>query len=459
MYFYYRFISPKPESDQKARKGSLGRKRNSEVEKSVENAHFTSGTEERIRAGTSIAGIENMECQMSIGAGSSKPEDPSTSEQSLERIEDMASLRLSSDTESQFSNENVKLPVCLDSARTKHGTIRDSDPAGKKRNIAKVPPRRFSRRILGSNVLASRLNENDLVENNESSLNSDGVTGSSENSRQAVDNISPSAKEHMKLSHEPGLRDGISSPGKKHRRKRKSNETEESVDGSVLTITKDMDKVIKGNSSCETQMCTQERRNSMLASQFSHGSCSQSQRHKLLRIDAVEPSQDLVVPVTPDGSKRKSAGAYAQLMVVGSRTQRKAVKDLKDLSGSLPLPRSCPLKHSSGSRSGSSTGEDTEPSRKIGNGDSASHRKPKVTRTQQLRKSLRRSIRGSQSEAFSSGEDSVLEEATITPIPRPRRSTDEFRLEGGLLQKGKKKMKNSQRRNSICICLTSFHSK
>lgn len=398
---------------------------------------------------------------MSIGAGSSRTEDPSTLEQSLERVESMASLRLSSDAESQFSNENVELPIRLDSALTNHGTSKDSDPADKKLNNAKVAPRRFSRRILATNLLASRLNENDLVENNESLSNSDGVTGLSENSRQVVDNSSSSAKENMELSHESGLRDVISSPGKKRRRKGKLNEFENSVDASNVIETKNMDKVIKGNLSCETQMCTQERRNSMPASQLSQGSCSQSQRHKLLRFDAMEPSQDLVVPVTPDNSKRKSAGAYAQLMVVGSRTQRKAVKDLKDISGSIPLPRSCPLKHSSRSRSGSSTAEDTEPSKKTKDENSASestHRKPKGTRTQQLRKSLRRSIRGSQSEAFSSGDDNVFEEATFTPLPRPRRSTDEFRFEGDLIPKGKKK-KKSRRKSSICICLTSFHSK
>ncbi|KAK4312922.1 hypothetical protein Pmani_015693 [Petrolisthes manimaculis] len=193
---------------------------------------------------------------------------------------------------------------------------------------------------------------------------------------------------------------------------------------------------------------------------LSQGSCSQSRRHKLHSLDDVEPSQDLVVPVTPDNSGRKNAGAYAELMLVRSRTQCKAVKNQKDISVSLPLPRNCPLRQNLKKQPGSSTTEKKKPSTKSGNEESDSectYRQPKDKQTLQLRKSLRRSIRGSQSEAYSSGDESAFGEATIKPLPRPRRSTDEFKFQGGLKPKGKKK--NLQSKNAICICLTSFHSK
>ncbi|XP_047482109.1 microcephalin-like [Penaeus chinensis] len=151
---------------------------------------------------------------------------------------------------------------------------------------------------------------------------------------------------------------------------------------------------------------------------------SQLRGHRLFNMDPVAPSQDLIVPSTPEDPKKFLRRPYTDLVIRGSRTQRTALKSQKGGSlSSMPLPRN--------------------PCGRRASGSSQVKQGTRGATTAPVRRSLRLSAAPFKTEThgdevFMDSEEEFLGQSRIPLLPRPRRSTEEFQHTGRLKPKGKR---------------------
>ncbi|XP_042235495.1 microcephalin-like isoform X2 [Homarus americanus] len=211
----------------------------------------------------------------------------------------------------------------------------------------------------------------------------------------------------------------------------------------------------------EKERLSPESKTHMLDSQFllSQGSqstsclsSSQVRRRKLLCMDTIVASQELIVPVTPEAHTRKE-GIYTKLKIKGSTTQRAAMKKQKDHS-TMPLPRNSKTSIHGKNKSAESTflTEETNPSKSLGNISKI------LKRSKTSSSSQNPSCKWPESEddsVFSSEEERVSIASKILPIPRDRDSIEEFQNVMDLRPRPEK----PKTMMGASICLTSIHSK
>lgn len=154
---------------------------------------------------------------------------------------------------------------------------------------------------------------------------------------------------------------------------------------------------------------------------------SQLRGHRLFNMDPVAPSQDLIVPSTPEDPKKFLRRPYTDLVIRGSKTQRTALKNQKGGSlSSLPLPRN------------------PSPGRRAA-GSSQVKKSTRGASTVPVRRSMRLNAapvkkKSEDEDVFmgSEEEEEFLARSRIPLLPRPRRSTEEFQHAGELKAKGKR---------------------
>ncbi|XP_063602056.1 uncharacterized protein LOC134778153 [Penaeus indicus] len=159
----------------------------------------------------------------------------------------------------------------------------------------------------------------------------------------------------------------------------------------------------------------------------SQPSASQLRGHRLFNMDPLAPSQDLIVPSTPEDPKKFLRRPYTDLVIRGSRTQRTALKSQKGGSlSSMPLPRN--------------------PSGRRASGSSQVRQGSRGATAAPVRRSMRLSAAPAKREAHgdeevfmdSEDEEEFLGGSRIPLLPRPRRSTEEFQHTGVLKPRGKR---------------------
>nr|XP_045598329.1 microcephalin-like [Procambarus clarkii] len=190
-------------------------------------------------------------------------------------------------------------------------------------------------------------------------------------------------------------------------------------------------------------------------SQNTFFSSSQARRRKLLSVDVLMPSQELIIPVTPDGRDKIIRGPYAGLQIKGARTQRAALRDQKDRNSSMPLPRN----HKNSFRNRKKSVEFTSLIKGPKYEPTSEEREfVYVQSNSSSQHSLCKEARSDEDELFSSsGDESIFLESKIRPLPQPRKSIEEFQLKNGLKRREKKGKSKSGKNPSICF--TSVHSK
>lgn len=157
---------------------------------------------------------------------------------------------------------------------------------------------------------------------------------------------------------------------------------------------------------------------------------SQLRGHRLFNLDPMAPSQDLIVPSTPEDPKKFLRRPYTDLVIRGSRTQRTALKSQKGGSlSSMPLPRN------------------PSPGRRV-RGSSQAKQGTQGASTAPVRRSMRLSaapvkkVTQGDEDVFLGSEEEEGEEflrhSRIPLLPRPRRSTEEFQHAGELKAKGRR---------------------
>ncbi|XP_042864103.1 uncharacterized protein LOC122248267 [Penaeus japonicus] len=157
---------------------------------------------------------------------------------------------------------------------------------------------------------------------------------------------------------------------------------------------------------------------------------SQLRGHRLFNLDPMAPSQDLIVPSTPEDPKKFLRRPYTDLVIRGSRTQRTALKSQKGGSlSSMPLPRN------------------PSPGRRV-RGSSQTKQGTQGASTAPVRRSMRLSAapvkkvtQGDEDVFLGSEEEEgeeFLRQSRIPLLPRPRRSTEEFQHAGELKAKGRR---------------------
>ncbi|XP_071523507.1 microcephalin-like isoform X2 [Panulirus ornatus] len=285
------------------------------------------------------------------------------------------------------------------------------------------------------------------------------------------------ARSVLNIDNDKTVQEGVSDfpEGKPHKLVRDSNKRKLEVQASsgretVLctskckqktyghTVFRNNDKELSGDlhkkeGLCDKTYSLNENNFTFPESQMTSTLCSsQARGRKLLCVDVLEPSQDLIIPVTPDNHKRSAQDPYTGLEIKGSKTQRASQRNQKG-SSSMPLPRNTTSVHIR--------------KREVNFSSSAVGTNSSFIEEDILK--LQLSTSSTQNSSFesskledeignSSGDDSVFPESKILCLPRPRRSTDEFQQSKELKPKGRRKCK-SKSGSHPSICLTSVHSK
>lgn len=189
----------------------------------------------------------------------------------------------------------------------------------------------------------------------------------------------------------------------------------------------------------------------------SYFSSSQVRRRKLLSMDVMNPSQELIIPVTPDAREKLTSGPYAELQIKGTRTQRAMLRNHRDRSASIPLPRNHKTKSCNKKLS---TEFCSLLERKKYESISEENELNKIDSDTSLssQNMLHKESTSEDETLYSSGNDSVFQKSKIKPLPRTRRSTEEFEFKNGITPKGGKRDR-PKRVKKLSMCITSVHSK